>query len=192
MTELEIFNTISNRQIKALMFHNEMADYFDFLGLNGFKRMHEYQYLKESAELRGTHRYILNHLNKLVPDDRIESVSVIPSNWYNFKRSDVDVSTRKNAVKEALQKYYDWEQETLTIFENAFVEMSKLGKIAYTNKIMDLICDVDKELKCVCRMWLKYKAVDFDMVLIEEEQNELHEKYKNKTKEIGIDITWQF
>jgi hypothetical protein len=189
MTDIEIFTEISKRQIQALMFHNEMADYFDFLGLNGFKRMHEYQYFKESAEMRGTHRYILNHLNKLVSGGTIASIKVIPESWYNYKRSDVDVATRKTAVKDALQKYYEWEQQTLNLYENYFVEMSKLGKIAYSNKIMDLICDVDKELKCVCRMWLKYKATDFDMTLIEQDQDELHKKYKNKTKEIGVDIT---
>lgn len=38
----DVFSVINTRQITALMFHDEMADLFDFLGLRGFKRMHEY------------------------------------------------------------------------------------------------------------------------------------------------------
>ena len=189
MTDLEIFAKISDRQVKALMFHTQMADYFDFLGLNGLKRVHEYQYLEESTEMRGVHRYVLNHLNKLVPESKIESFSVIPSGWYAYKRNEVDTNTRKQAVKEAMQKYYEWEEETLYIYEQAFKEMADLGKIAYTNKIMDLITKVDCELKKVCRCLLKYKAVDYDMTFIMQEQPELHEKYKEKTKELGVNIT---
>lgn len=188
MTALDIFNEISNRQIIGVMFHNDMADYFDFLGLNGFKRMHEYHYFKESAEMRGVHRYMLNHINKLPKIADNIDYKGIPSNWHNYNRLDVDENTRKSAVRDALMKYRDWESETLTFYEKKFKELSDIGCIAYTNKVMDLIKDVDEELKRITRMILKYKATDWDMVLIEEEQDELHECYKNKTKEIGIDI----
>lgn len=188
MTALDIFNEISDRQIVGLMFHSQMADYFDFLGLNGFKRMHEYHYFKESAEMRGVHRYVLNHINKLPRTANTVDPKAIPSNWSNYTRLDVDENTRKSAVKDALMKYRDWECETLAFYEKKFKELSDLGCIAYTNKVMDLIKDVDEELKRITRLILKYKAVDWNMVLIEEEQEELHECYKKKTKKIGIDI----
>ena len=189
MTELEIFATISNRQVKALMFHHEMADYFDFLSLRGFKRMHEYQYLKESVEMRGLHRYVINHVNRLIPEDKIASFNEIPSSWYNYTRKDVDASTKKSAVKDALQKYYDWEAETLALYEKAYSNMLELGKVAHLDKINCLICDVNKELKKACRLMLKYKAVDYDMICLVQDQDELHEKYKEKTKKLGVDIT---
>ena len=50
----DVYALINNRQTVALMFHDEMADLFDFLGLRGFKRMHEYQYMAESVEHRKT------------------------------------------------------------------------------------------------------------------------------------------
>ena len=58
-----IFEKVINRQISALMFHDEMADMYDFLGLSGFKRLHEYQYFCESAEYKAIKRYFLNHHN---------------------------------------------------------------------------------------------------------------------------------
>ena len=40
-----------------------------------------------------------------------------------------------------------------------------------------------------CIIIIKYKAVDWDMTLIEEEQDAIHEHYKEKTKKLGIDST---
>ena len=64
----ELFEKIVNRQIAALMFHDKMADLYDFLGLYGFKRVHEYQYLSESIAFRGVKRYFINHHNMLLSD----------------------------------------------------------------------------------------------------------------------------
>ena len=36
-----IFSEINARMIAALMFHDQMSDYFDFLGMKGYKRLHE-------------------------------------------------------------------------------------------------------------------------------------------------------
>lgn len=189
MTAIEIFSQINDRQIKALMFHNQMADYFDFLGLNGFKRVHEYQYFAESVAMRGIHRYVINHTNRLLLNNNTVNPNAIPATWNNYCRFDVDAGTRKSAVKEAFQKYYDWEYETLHFYECKFKELSELGCIAYTNKVMELIKDTDKELKHIARSIIKYKAADWDMTLIEEEQDAIHEHYKEKTKNLGIDIT---
>lgn len=51
-TPKEIFAEINERFIGAVMMHGQFADYFDFLGLKGFKRMHEYQHIAESLERR--------------------------------------------------------------------------------------------------------------------------------------------
>ena len=59
MTVSEIFNAISNHQIEGIMLHGQMADYFDFLSLHGFKRMQEYHYLDESTCMRSVHRYYI-------------------------------------------------------------------------------------------------------------------------------------
>ena len=117
------------------MLHEEMADYFDFLNLHGFKRQQEYHFFDESAELRGIHRYAINHCNRLITDTDIPSVKAIPQGWYNYTR-----------------------------------------------------LQVDEELKYLTREMLEYKAVDYDMDYIMFKQNEIHECYKEKQKEIGINI----
>lgn len=185
---IEVFNDISKRIIKGVMFHEQMADYFDFLNLQGFKRWQEYRFFDESAELRGVHRYALNHCNKLIDDGDVTATRYIPMSWYSNSRMQVDTSTRKQAVKEAFEKWYQWECDTKEFLEKQFKKLTDNYKISDANKVNDLIKSVDQELKCVTRKMLEYKAVDYDMTYIMFQQDELHEHYKEKTKEIGIDI----
>ena len=45
-----------------------------------------------------------------------------------------------------------------------------------------------QELKYLTRKMLDHKAVDYDMNYIMFQQNEMHDHFKEKTKELGIDI----
>ena len=46
MTIKEIYAQIAEHMIKGMMIHEQLANYYDFLGLKGYKRCHEYHYMK--------------------------------------------------------------------------------------------------------------------------------------------------
>lgn len=189
MTVLEIFQKISDRQTTALMMHEDFADYYDFLGLRGFKRMHEYQFFTESAEMRGMHRYYINHYNQLlISVNPIQKIEVIPSDWARYNRYDVDQSTLQKSIKDGLEKWRSWEAETKELYQNLYSEMQANKEVASAVKIINLIKSVDQELKHIDRLCLALKSINYDLVFIREIQDKLHSKYKDKTKEIGIDI----
>lgn len=188
MTSEDIFMAIHNHQITALMFHTQMADLFDFLGLMGFKRMHEYQYFSESAEHRGLCRYYINHHNKLLVGGHPQGPEVIPPEWGQYTRFDVTPQVRKQAVEKAFKEYQEWESNTKKLYSKYSIALMNLGCVADSNKICDLVSDVDMELKHLDRLFLKLKAMSFDAVGIMEMQEELHEYYREKTKSIGIDL----
>lgn len=184
----EVYKLISSRQSTALMFHDNMADLFDFLGLNGFKRMHEYQYLVESAEHRALKRYYLNHHGKLLPEEEPHPVSVIPSDWYKYTRMDVTSSVRRQAVKTAFEQYYEWEAETKELYSTAAVHLMNWHKVADFNKVNGLLMDVDKELKYLERLIIRMSSVDYDPVYVDTLQDEYHEKYKGTMDKVGVSI----
>ena len=188
MTPIEIWSKISEHQLAGIMMHAQMADYFDFLGLMGFKREQEYHYFVESAAMRGVHRYCINHHNKLITGGHPVNPSIIPAMWNNYTRFDVDTNTRKKSIIEAFEKWKSWEKETKNFYCNMFTECTNQGYVADANKINKLIRDVDHELKCLERRIIELRAVDYDAVYIMEIQNCLHEYYKEKTKEIGVNI----
>lgn len=184
----EVYSMINARQVTALMFHDQMADYFDFLGLRGFKRLHEYQYLAESMEHRAIKRYYINHHNTLLPEDEIEPIDMIPDDWYQYTRMDVTPAVRKQAVQSAMADYKQWETETKALYERLAGYLISWNMIADFNKVNDLIKDVDTELKYLERLFIDLKAVDYDPSFVEILQDKYHEKYKEKSKELGVDI----
>ena len=189
MTLEEIYAEISAHMIKGIMMHAQMADYYDFLGLNGYKRCHEYHYLMESCEMRGLHRYFLNHHNKLIPERVIEDPKIIPDNWYNYKRQDVGISTKQTGVKNGLTKWVEWEKETKKLYERMYKELLNINEVASAFKIKELICCVDKELKKAERYLLNKEAIEYNIRDIIDEQKAKHDKYKHKLeKDIRVKI----
>lgn len=91
-------------------------------------------------------------------------------------------------MREAFEKWYAWEKETKEFYEKQFKILTDNYKIADADKVNELICKVDEELKYVTREMLEYKAVDYDMDYIMFKQDEIHDCYKEKEKQIGIDI----
>ena len=176
----EIFQGLSERKIKGVMYHDYMVDYFNFLNLHGYKRMHEYHAKHEMKGFRKLHRYYIDHYNKLVPDIRFENEEYIPASWYNYERKDVDVSTKRNAVKEAFEKWESWEHETKKYFEQIYNELLDMNEVDSAREVCKMIKDVSCELKWVQRKKIELASADYSMEHILSEQQLYHDFYKKK------------
>lgn len=184
----EIYGKIASHMIKGMMIHEQLANYYDFLGLNGYKRCHEYNYLAETCTYRCLCRYYINHHDKLIPQMPVEDPKIIPESWYKYKRQDVDNATKKNAVKNGLTVWIAWEEETKELYQAMYKELINLGEVASACKVMELVKNVDCELKKAQRYYLSKKAIDYDLSSIIAEQTEWHEEYKCKEKKMGVKI----
>ena len=48
----EVFSKIDAHMKTGMILHDQLANYYDFLGLMGFKRLHEYHFLREAVSMR--------------------------------------------------------------------------------------------------------------------------------------------
>lgn len=180
MTVEEIYQGLSERKLRGVMMHNYLVDYFDFLNLHGYKRMQEYHAEHEMKGFRKLHRYYIDHYNKLVPDIKFENEEYIPASWYQHTRQDVDINTKRNAVKSAFEKWEKWEAETKKYFEEMYDELCEIGDYASACKVAKMIKDVSCELKWVQRKRLDLMGADYEMGYILGEQKYYHDFYKKK------------
>ena len=60
MTCEEIFSKLDARRIKGMMFHQQMADYFDFLNLKGYSCLHRHRFMEETKSLAKLHNYYIS------------------------------------------------------------------------------------------------------------------------------------
>lgn len=177
----DVYGIINARQVTALMFHSEMADMFGFLGLEGFKCMHEYQFLEESAAHRATKSYYLSHHDKILSDDEVRGIDVVPDEWLRYTRMDVTASIRRQSVEKAMAEYLRWESDTKEIYSHCAEYLLNWHKMSDFKRVLHMVKEVSKELKCLKKIYLKLKASDFSLDYIVELQDELCCKYRHKS-----------
>jgi hypothetical protein len=178
----DVFSEINARQIAAIMMHDQMADYFDFLGLSGYKRLHLYQYFAESKERRGVAHYYINHHGKLIPDRFEGNIQMIPESWRSANRMSVGKSTKQKAVEDGFSVYLGWEQATKDVYQKYATALREQGYVADAIFVDRLVEDVDNELERLERIITDLITSGYDPVYILESQKELHDKYKKKMR----------
>ena len=184
MTVEEIFTKLSSHMVTAMMIHDQLADAFAFLNLNGFKRISEYQFKSESMCYRKLNRFYIDRYNKLISESRVEDPALIPDSWHNYKRWEVDVGSKRNAVKTMLDHWVSWERETKKMYQDMSHELSMSGEVSASLYVDRLVKEGDCELKKADRIMIDLASADYDMTYILDMQKPLHDKYKKLAKKI--------
>ena len=179
---IEVFNDIARRMTANVMRHTQLSNLFDFLNLRGEKREQEHHALAESVELKGLHRYAINHLYKLIDDRTVEIPQLIPTSWYSGTKKDVSNDMRRSYLKSSYEEWFKWETETKELYEQSFKKLADNSKIAEANKVNELIKDVDEELKYLSREMWEYKSVDWALDFVLMKQDKKHNHYEEKEK----------
>jgi hypothetical protein len=166
MDHEEIFRQIAARQVKGMMVHSLFADYYDFLGLEEYGKMHKHRFMDESKSYKRVCHFYTTHFNKLIRESRIDPPDIIPKDWYNYTRQDVDVSTKRSAVKVGLEQWINWEKETKELYESFCKETTDT---LTHNLLCELAKDVSKELDNALSYQLRKKALDYSITEIMSE-----------------------
>ena len=169
------------------MHHEQFANYYLFLGLEGYKAYHDHQFLEETLNYRDFITFFMQHYNKLIPNFSFESLNnlpIIPDNWHEYVRNDVDINTRRNAVKTGLEKYIHWQTQTRKFLEDMQVQLESNGEVTSALEIHKYIKKVEQELKKAEKEYLEIKATDYDLPTIVTKQKQLCDKYNKKIKKM--------
>ena len=186
MTVENIFSKMAARMVEGLMFHSKMADYYGFLGLDGYAKCHRYHYFEENIAYRKISDYYLHHCGKIIEEMQFRNPEVIPETWFKYKRTDVSAQTRKSSVQMGLEKWVEWETGTKKLYEECYKELININEFALAFIVENLIEDVDDELAKAEQKHLERVAIDFDIFEIMSEQKEIKKKYERKLKELKL------
>ena len=169
----DIFTKISTHQVVGIMLHDQMADAFAFLALDGFAHMHEHQYKEENNSMRNVHRYYIDHMDMLMENGQPSDPHAIPRGWGGYTRQRVDAETKRKAAHDLMERWIEHEKDTKKLYEESYRCLSEQGEIAAACMVKKLITDVDDELCWAKKLHLRLEAVDYDMQVIDQVQLEL-------------------
>lgn len=185
MTCKEIFSAMLSRQLYAIMFHDQMSTYFDFLGLEGFRCIHDYQYLSESMLFRDIQSYYMKHYNEFPGHYEVHDPDMIPEDWLKHKRSEVTSVIKKRAIKEGFDEYLEWEKSTEQFLNDCAKALYEKDLILDYEFVVSLMKDVQHEIERAEEIILKMSITDYDLVSIEGMQDKIHKEYAHKMHHIG-------
>lgn len=180
MTIEEIFSKMIGRMCEGVKFHDELMQIYDYLGLYGLAKCHAYHVFEEKRGLTNLTHYYVTHYFKLLQLENIPEPKLIPENWYKYTTQAVDTGTKRQAVKEFMEKWVTWEEDSKKIYQEMRQELYNIGEIAVAICMDKYICDVDKELCHAQKSVIKLDTIGYDIGTIIKWQEDLYTKYKKK------------
>lgn len=176
----EVYIALDEQMCRGISFHEQLADYFCFLGLHGFKRMLEYQYMKECADKRKLHKRYIDVHHKVIPVRQVQTPVFIPKDWNRYTTKDIDDSVIPKFVRSALNAYYEWEEKAKEVYEEQCEALWEMNMVSDYEYVKTLVADVEKEMKKIHRMIESLNGTGYDVNMVHGMQDKYHAKYKKK------------
>jgi len=108
--------------------------------------------------------------------------NVIPTNWYNYTRYDVDAGTKRTAVKDGFKKWLEYEKETRQYLSQMAQRLEQMNEREAARKLDHLIEHVEKEIQTAENKMMDLESTGYDMSYILQQQKQLQEHYAEKIR----------
>lgn len=209
----QLYSELINRMKQGVEMHEQLADYYGFLNLPGYQKCHEYQMLCELLTYRKAKDMYMREYNQLVPPTNMTNNSmsnmtnmsnnnnnnpnynnyanVIPQQWYQHTRYDVDASTKRNAVRDGFKRWIEYEKETKQFLTDMTKRLEQADEREAARKMDYLVEHVDKEIQHAEEKMMALENSGYDMNYILQEQEPLKAKYARKIRELNA-VDYQY
>ena len=206
-----LYGELINKMKQGVEMHEQLADYYNFLNLPGYQKLHEYQMLCELLTYRKAKDMYMKEYNQLVQPNYMSNLlnmnnnmgqnnnmnpspsnsgnyaeNVIPQNWYKYTRYDVDSGTKRNGVKEGFQKWLGYEKDTKQFLTQMEDKLHQMGEHEAARKLDYLIDHVCKEIESAEEKMISLESGGYDMNYILQTQENMKDKYQEKIRNINM------
>lgn len=175
-----IFSKLASHMTKGLMVHDQLSNYYSFLGMDGFAEEHAEHSNDEANKLRELKRYYMSNYDKMLEPAKVEEPNIIPQSWYRHTRDEVDPNTKRNGVQNGLKEWHEWESNTKHEFEKAYKKLMDIDETSAAFFVKDLIDGVIEELEDISKRTRRLKDEEFDLKYLANMQDQIqNRKFQN-------------
>ena len=165
----DVLIKIMEQNLQGVMFHLYQTDYFDFLNLEGFKKMHHFQSREESDNLECLkHKYIKEY----------KKLPILKTKEKNYWEAETSLSGElpkekiNPAVKKSMEEYVDWESNVL---EHLISWKRNVKDKAFISKMIDDVMEEIKRVETIIDILEDHK---YNCECINEMSEYLYKQYK--------------
>ena len=178
----EVFSRLKTHMLEGMVFHDQLSQYFEFVGMSGYSKQQEYHYASETIGYRKLINHFFEEYDMLIPHAQMNRPEVIPGNWYMYHGEEVDPSVKMKAVKDGMNAWAEWETKTKQFYKEIYKTLSDNKEPESAQMVACLYMDADEELSCVMEKQHSLESIGYDINTISSKQDEIYEKYNQKIK----------
>ena len=127
----------------------------------------------------------MNNMSSMANSGKNYANNVIPTNWYNYTRYDVDQGTKRTAVKDGFKKWLEYEKETRQYLSQMAQRLEQMNEREAARKLDHLIEHVEKEIATAEDKMMNLESTGYDMNYILQQQEELKRHYADKIRKMN-------
>ena len=158
----EIMLDILKHQTEAVMYHDQMTDYYKFLHLDKLAKKHEKQTYEELEELKNLKCAYINYFCEL-PYYKVDIETIYPAEWKNKTSMEVNEDALKMLVKNSLERYLTREENTLEKYKNYAYELKKNLNFIMLKEVCELIEEVEEEISGLKNMIIEAQSYNYNV-----------------------------
>ena len=158
----EIMLDILKHQTEAVMYHDQMTDYYKFLHLDKLAKKHEKQTYEELEELKNLKCAYINYFCEL-PYYKVDIEIIYPAEWKNKTSMEVNEDALKMLAKNSLEKYLTREENTLEKYKNYAYELKKNFNFIMLKEVRELIEEVEEEISGLKNMIIEAQSYNYNV-----------------------------
>lgn len=147
MREIDVFKDIIRNMVEGTMFHNQMIQYFEYLGLSGFADLQKIRFEDENDELVKLQRYVVEVYGIVVGDVKPDSRNYIPQEWFESLRENLENSQIWEYVKFGIETWKDWESKSRNLYGKLYYDLSDLRDAGGSERIMKVVVETENEMR---------------------------------------------
>ena len=178
MREIDVFKDVNRNIVEGTMFHNQMVQYFEYLGLSGFANLQKIRFEDENDELVKLQRYVVEVYGVVVGDVKPDSRTYIPQEWSKNKRENIENSEIENYVRFGIETWKDWESNTKDFYDRCYFELNDLRDASGSERIMDIIRETEKEMRFAYELMCLMRGMFYNSVGVSLLDNKIVKMYK--------------
>ena len=158
----EIMLDILKHQTEAVMYHDQMTDYYKFLHLDKLAKKHEKQTYEELEELKNLKCAYIKYFCEL-PYYKVDIEIIYPAEWKNKTSMEVNEDALKMLAKNSLEKYLTREENTLEKYKNYAYELKKNFNFVMLKEVCELIEEVEEEISGLKNMIIEAQSYNYNV-----------------------------
>lgn len=170
MTVHEIYTTLANRMIGAIMIHTQLTQIFTFVDLMGDARKQDNQLQQETYGYSELNKYYSHHHHNVLFADNPPKIDILDLNIFKKSNDELTPDDKVRIIQHGLREWIEWERKSKVIYEDAYHELIELSEVASAEFVMRYVRDVDNELKGAEMLYRVRDAVDWDLGVIYDKQ----------------------